>query len=283
MPEHAYTDSQLIPTNKVKTQIEPGRADASDDTLDSMILSIEQIGLLHPITVTPEGEDFRCLAGNRRLAACRALEWEHIPAKIIDEPTERQQIAIPALENLERRQLDPWQEAQMCKAALSLEPDLDNLAKLIHRSRNWIESRLALLTWPQEALDALRSGALSMSAIAPLATIPDQGARSFYLEQATASGANTRTTALWASAWKADWQTDRLPPNGPLKTPETPPVRQKPPTGVCLSCGQNHNLNELSHMPICPPCLGVIKAATAQAPADPQSDAAAAAASDTDG
>ncbi len=283
MPDDPINQPVIIPTNKVKVYEEPGRADHADDTLDSLILSIQKIGLLHPITVVKEGDEFRCLAGSRRLAACRALNWQRIPAQIRQETTQQIEIAISALENLERRDLDPWQEAQMCKSALQSTPDLNDLAKLIHRSTNWIQSRLTLLTWPQEALDCLRSGALSMSAIAPLAAIPDTAARAFYLEQATVSGANTRTTTAWASGWKADFKDRTAGPEFSAQAPTPPATPTEPPTGICLSCGQKHNLNSLSHMPICPPCLGTIKAATQQVPTDPHSNAAAAAASDTDG
>lgn len=283
MQENPRSHNKSIPTNKVKTHEEPGRADRTDDTLDSMILSIQQIGLLHPITVISEGDDFRCLAGSRRLAACRALDWEQIPAVIIHNPSQNEQVAISALENLERKDLDHWQEATMCQDALKLTPDINDLAKLIHRSTNWIQSRLSLLTWPQEALDCLHSGVLSMSALAPLAGIPEAGARAFYLEQATVSGANTRTTTAWASGWKADFKDRTAGPEFSAQAPTPPATPTEPPTGICLSCGQKHNLNALSHMPICPPCLGAISEAQRTADAQAHSNAAAAAASDTDG
>src|ERR1017187_7684887 len=63
-------------------QIEVGfryRKDLGD--LRTLAESIEEVDLLHPVVVTPEG---RLIAGQRRLAACRALGWEEVPVTVVD-------------------------------------------------------------------------------------------------------------------------------------------------------------------------------------------------------
>jgi len=63
-------------------QIEIGfryRKDLGD--LRSLAESISEMGLLHPVVVTPEG---RLIAGQRRLAACRLLGWEEVPITVVD-------------------------------------------------------------------------------------------------------------------------------------------------------------------------------------------------------
>lgn len=67
--------------------------------------SIADLGLLHPVVVTPEG---RLVAGERRLAACRLLDWDNVPVRVIDNLDDAQRLLTAERdENTERKELLP--------------------------------------------------------------------------------------------------------------------------------------------------------------------------------
>ena len=75
------------------------RKDLGD--LRTLAASIEEVGLLHPIVVTPEG---RLIAGQRRLEACRLLRWTDVPVTVVDL---NEAARGEAHENLVRKDLCP--------------------------------------------------------------------------------------------------------------------------------------------------------------------------------
>jgi ParB family chromosome partitioning protein len=77
--------------------------------------SIEEVGLLHPVVVTPEG---RLIAGQRRLAACRILEWNDVPVTVVDL---YQAARGEALENFVRKDLLPSEIVALKRAVEPLE------------------------------------------------------------------------------------------------------------------------------------------------------------------
>ena len=228
-----------------------------------MALSIQAIGLLHALTVTPDGDHFRLLAGSRRLAAVRSLGWPEVEANIRETPTIEDQHTIAALENLERKQLDPLDEAVMCCAAMEEFKDLRTVAKVTNRSTQWVKGRIDLLSWPDDVLMAIRTGQISVAAAAPLATIPDDVAREYYLVEAVTNGASARVTACWVTAWHEQVKIVGELQSTPTPDPENALPLAKTPVGPCLSCRQQYDLGTLSHLPFCPSCVQAIKEASA--------------------
>lgn len=264
MPSESEYGYKTIETNKVTVFADAGRGDANDPSLDGLIRSIEAVGLLHPITVYPDGDHWFCMAGARRLAAVRALGWTHVTAQVREQPDNQGTVAVAALENLDRKDLSPIDEATMCSAALQVLGDIDLVAKSIHRSPNWIQSRLDILGWPGDCLAALQASALSMSAIGPLAAIDNEHVRDYYLTEAVGNGATARQTASWAAAWRQSGAQDLgAQPSADSESP-VPSVPVCPPTGYCLVCRGQHNLNELSHLPLCVDCLDTLRQAAMQ-------------------
>ena len=265
--------SYSIPTNKIITLPEPGRGDPNDKDLDGLITSLKTIGLLHPITVVQDGDHYNLLAGARRLAAARALDWETIPAMQVHDVDATKQIAIAVLENLDRKQLTPWEEAINCAAAFEILGDIDKLADVIHHSPAWIAGRLQILQWPEDCHNALNQGLLSMSALSHLARISDPTQRTFYLEEAIKNGASATTAAAWARAALAD-PMGSVPDVPPSSSPDPGknPARSMP--GIpCFVCETTHPLTDLKHFPLCPGCLVLIRDfQNATLPTPPESD-----------
>jgi ParB family transcriptional regulator, chromosome partitioning protein len=123
--------------------------------------SIQQIGrILAPIWVqpavdvigVPSGYDYRLIAGHRRYqAVATLLKWPKIPATVVLGLTERQARLINLTENLERKDLNPLEEALAIKNIPW--PDgmtIRNVARELKRDTRWVHARLRLLDLPDE-------------------------------------------------------------------------------------------------------------------------------------
>lgn len=122
--------------------------------LAELKLSIRQHGLLHPIVVRPLEHGFEIVAGHRRFAACRSLRWRYIPCKI-REFSDRQAYEIQLSENLQRKTMDPIEEAEAYQKYIA---DfgwggIHDLAGKIGKSPEYVSHRIRLLSLPKDVKD----------------------------------------------------------------------------------------------------------------------------------
>ena len=92
--------------------IDPPDQNSRDDLgdLEDLSKSIGSVGLLEPVVVRPQRKRFQLVAGERRLKACQLLDWTEIPATV-RKLTDREAAQIRLLENIDRRSLNPIEEA----------------------------------------------------------------------------------------------------------------------------------------------------------------------------
>lgn len=244
-----------LPTNKLIGRDQAGRGDAEDENLAQLTLSIKMHNLINPLTVMKTGDEWTVMAGSRRLAAVRQLQWESVPCNIVDDIDMAAGYAITGIENLHRAQLSPMEEAIYCNDAAAVYDDLEAFALSIGRSLSWVTTRLDLLTWPDDCKQALAVGRISRSAIAPLASIADDTNRAFYLAQAQSNGATARQTSAWATEALTQSNNTDLPDSLDTQTaPEDTPAR-KPPQIPCFLCTLPNDAGDLHHLSVCPSCV----------------------------
>lgn len=154
--------------------------------------SMNDVGLLQPILVRQVEDGFLVVCGRRRLAAARYLGWDTIPA-IVRVMTDEQAAVAELLENLQRADLDPLDEAAGYKRLAATGHTVAEIATMVHRSPSTVAGRLALLDLPGEALDAIRGGRLSMAAAAEIARLPGQAQR-----EAAAARIISLAVEVWA-------------------------------------------------------------------------------------
>jgi len=133
-------------------------------SLDELMASIEKIGLLQPIVVRPVSDGFEVVAGNRRFEACRRLGWIKIPCHIV-ELDDREAFEVSLVENVQRKSLDPIEEARAFKRYVE---DfgwggVSDLARRIGKSQVYVSKRIKLLTLPKEVQDEIAEGHISPS------------------------------------------------------------------------------------------------------------------------
>lgn len=148
-------------------------------TVQDLADSIRDTGLQFPVVVQPwdrEGFAYRLLAGHRRyVAVTRLLGWMEVPGNVRRNLTERQARVLNFTENLERKDLNPLEEAQALGHLFPQGVSLRVAAAELKRPTGWVHDRLRLLTLPEEVQQLAASRLLSMVHIKMLVTLtPDK-------------------------------------------------------------------------------------------------------------
>lgn len=134
-----------------------------EDALESLASSIESRGVIQPIIVSPLGGGrYRLVAGERRWRAAQKARLHEIPA-LVRELDQREVMALALIENLQREDLNPVEEARAYQK-LADEDGMTQaeIAKLVDKSRSHVANFQRLLALPDTVLAFLADGSLSM-------------------------------------------------------------------------------------------------------------------------
>lgn len=131
--------------------------------LDELSQSIAQRGVIQPVIVTPLGGGrYRLVAGERRWRAAQKARLHEIPA-LVRELDEREVMALALIENLQRADLNPIEEARAYQRLADGEGmSQADIARLVDKSRSHVANLQRLLQLPATVLDRVEEGALSM-------------------------------------------------------------------------------------------------------------------------
>ena len=162
---------QISPTSGVASlavsAIEPlpdqPRRHFDEAALDELAASIAARGVIQPVIVRPLGSGrFQLVAGERRWRAAQRARLHEIPA-LVRELDDRDAMALALIENIQREDLNPVEEARAYQR-LSQDESLTQaeIARLVDKSRSHVANLQRLLALPEEVLDLVERGELSM-------------------------------------------------------------------------------------------------------------------------
>ncbi|GAA3622372.1 ParB/RepB/Spo0J family partition protein [Secundilactobacillus similis] len=148
-----------------------------EDALQDLARSIKKSGVFQPIIVRqpdPEVSRYEILAGERRYRASKLVDNDSIPA-IIREVTESQMMEIAVMENLQREDLTPLEEAEAYEMLMSnLKLTQAEVSSRLGKSRPYIANYLRLLGLPKQVKDLLQKKRLSMGQARTLLSLKDR-------------------------------------------------------------------------------------------------------------
>lgn len=132
--------------------------------------SIKAVGIIEPLVVTTQNS---VIAGSRRLAAARMAGLKQVPVvrRDADHPSEIQELML--VENLQRAELAPLEEAAALQLLVDFGRDQRDIAKRIGRTQPWVQQRLSLLRLPAKAIDALDNGVITIEQARDLAKVAE--------------------------------------------------------------------------------------------------------------
>lgn len=159
------------------------RQEFNDDALDELAASIEQLGIIQPITVRALGDgQFEIISGERRFRAARRAGLKRLPA-FVREANSEQMLEMALVENVQREELNPIEVALGYKRLLE-ECGLtqEEVAEKVSKSRATVANFLRLLRLPPRIQAALRDKEVSMGHARALITIEEEDAQVELLE-----------------------------------------------------------------------------------------------------
>ena len=169
----------LVKITKIEPNREQPRKNFDEEALNELAESIKQYGLISPILVQDKKDHYEIIAGERRWRAAKIAGLKEVPV-IIREYTEREIAEIALIENVQREDLNPIEEAMGYKRLIE-EFDLkqEEVAECVSKSRSAITNSLRLLKLSEEVQKYLVDGELSMGHARALLAVEDSEKQTF--------------------------------------------------------------------------------------------------------
>ncbi len=152
---------QDIELSKIKPNSFQPRHQFSEESIHELASTLDKDGLLQPIVVREKEGNYEIIAGERRLRAAKQLAWTKIPA-IVNNMDDSQAASLALIENLQREDLNPIDEAQAYSNLMKLNNlTQTTLAQNIGKSQSYVANKLRLLKLTPKVQSYLASGEIS--------------------------------------------------------------------------------------------------------------------------
>ena len=188
---------QLLPIYKVEPNPDQPRQDFDEEELAALAASIEEHGIIQPLTVRETGSGYyQIIAGERRWRASRIANLDEVPAVII-EADDKKAMELALIENLQRQDLNPVEEALGYQ---SLMEDYgltqEEAAKRVGKSRPAVANSLRLLGLCPEVLEKIRKGELTAGHARAVLTLKTDKKQQEAAQKIAALGLSVRQAEL---------------------------------------------------------------------------------------
>ncbi len=194
----ASSGAQLVPVESLAPNPDQPRRAFDSESLEELAASIRQKGIIQPLIVraTPgQPGHYEIVAGERRWRAAQLAKLHEVPV-LLREFTDTEVLEIAIIENIQRADLNPVEEAAGYKQLVErFGHTQEHLAEAMGKSRSYIANLLRLLNLPQEIQTYLRDGRLSAGHARALITTPNP---SELARQVIAKGLSVRETEALA-------------------------------------------------------------------------------------
>lgn len=158
---------------RIKPNPSQPRIQFDEEALDELADSIRERGVLQPILLRPEGEEYMIIAGERRWRAAQRARLHAIPA-IVREIDESTTAELALIENIQRQDLNALEEAEGYKNLIERHGHTqDDIGRIVHKSRSHVANLLRLLDLPEFVRQSLLKGDITMGHARAVAAAPD--------------------------------------------------------------------------------------------------------------
>lgn len=183
-----------VPLELIRPNPRQPRTVFDEDDLEELAASIASVGVLQPVVVRPVEGGFELVMGERRCRASRLAGKDAVPALVRQVPDEAL-LRQAVLENIQRAQLNPLEEAASYEALLA-DFDLthEEVAAFVGRSRSHVTHTISLLRLPARVQARVAAGVLSAGHAKALLRVPDPSVAERLAERIVAEGLSVRST-----------------------------------------------------------------------------------------
>ena len=203
VPEKPPEGIRTLPIDSLRPNRFQPRTEFVDAALDELADSIRAQGIIQPLVVTPEGEGWAIVAGERRWRAARKAGLETVPVVVREVADDRELLELALVENLQRSDLNPMEEAE---AYSSLQERFglsqEAVATRVGKARPTVTNALRLLRLPEEVRELLREGQLTAGQARPLLGMENADEQILLAERAVREGLSARELERLTAAAK---------------------------------------------------------------------------------
>src|SRR6267142_2130545 len=183
--QHVLLSKVIRNPAQPRTQFDP-------NTIHELAASIRERGVLQPVLVRPSGGTFQIVAGERRFLAAQEAGLETIPA-IVRQFTDREALLIALIENVQRENLNPMDEARAYyKLAMEYGLPHEEIGQRVGKDRSTVSNILRFNNLPAEIQSLLEAGSISAGHARALLSLPNEKAQSDLAKSAAAHGWSVR-------------------------------------------------------------------------------------------
>ena len=152
-----------IEVEKIRPNPYQPRVEYDPDSMKELKNSISEKGVIQPVTVRERDKHYELIAGERRLRAVKELGYEKIPAFIVEVETDNEMLELALIENIQREDLNPVDVARGYQRLIEdLHLTQEEVARKVGKDRSTVTNFLRLLKLPEQILESLRAGDISM-------------------------------------------------------------------------------------------------------------------------
>ena len=162
-PQVSTSGLASLPVGSIEPHPDQPRRHFDEDALSELAASIEARGVIQPVIVRPlAGGRYQLVAGERRWRAAQRAQVHEIPA-IVRDLAERDVMALALIENIQREDLNPVEEARAYHRLADREGLTQaDIARMVDKSRSHVANMQRLLSLPELVLDHVEQGRLDM-------------------------------------------------------------------------------------------------------------------------
>ena len=170
------------------------RTHFNETELNELSESIREHGVLQPLLVRKKGSKYEIIAGERRYQASKLADLTEVPV-IIKDVDDQQMMALALIENLQRSDLNPLEEAKGYRQLIDASGmTQDALSKAVSKSRSAITNSLRLLDLPEPVQQLIFDGQLTAGHARAILAVPYEDARIKLAERVVKEGLSVRAT-----------------------------------------------------------------------------------------
>ena len=185
---------QYINIHDIMPNANQPRKTFSEEKIEELSKSIKEHGIIQPIVVRKKGKSYEIVAGERRWRAARKAELAKVPC-LIRELSDEQNMLIAIIENMQREDLNPVEEAEgLNQMIVTFGMTQEQISKSVGKSRPYIANSLRLLKLPEYIKEEMAEGRLSAAHGRTLVTIEDENVRKSLCERIIKEGLSVRET-----------------------------------------------------------------------------------------
>lgn len=172
-PSAASADVAEIMVDDISVNPQQPRQDFNSEALEELAASINENGIVQPITVRQKNGKYELIAGERRLRAVKLINIRSIPAYVMSVDDERM-LQLALIENIQREDLNPIDIAHAYEDLIETHGlTHGEVADRVGKDRSTVANSLRLLTLPPEIKDSLRKGEVSQGHARALLALKD--------------------------------------------------------------------------------------------------------------